>query len=242
MDDNPWFWDEDLQEDRNEPGGLSADELAFLKALRAHASTWTVPWTYNSVARPEDESSLLVHVDLSDDGDGPILGEWAVHFYGTHVRAGRVGDQLFNLDEAPERGFFQATGTMEELAEQCAAWFETVLSRPVSRAQWLHKGRVYATLWAFADTGEPLVRGVDNALAPTPYTEWHSFPRVSHDRCTLVRGATQPQTGPHAPFCLYEPEAPGSPTDQPVASEPTPQRSRTTRWRQRFRFGSHQGS
>ncbi|MFD7786171.1 hypothetical protein ACFV4Q_24245 [Streptomyces nojiriensis] len=237
MDDNPWFWDEDLEQDGSQPGDLdlTADELAFLKALRAHARSWTAPWSYSSVARPEDESSLLLHVDLSDN---LILGQWAVHFYGTHVQAGLVCDQLFNLDEMPERGFFQATGTIEELAERCASWFESVLSRSVSREQWLHKGRVYATGWAFADTGEPLVGSVDNALAPTPHTEWHSFPRGPHDRCTLVRGATQPQTGPHAPSCPYEP-SPGSPTDQRVPSEPTPRRSRATSWRQRFRFGSH---
>ncbi|MFD4864406.1 hypothetical protein [Streptomyces sp. NPDC058412] len=40
-----------------------------------------------------------------------------------------------------------------------------MLSRPVSREQWLHKGRVYATGWAFADTGEPLVRSIDNTAA-----------------------------------------------------------------------------
>ncbi|MER6315254.1 hypothetical protein ABT237_15960 [Streptomyces sp. NPDC001581] len=235
MDDNPWFWDEDLEQDGSGPGDLTADELAFLKALRAHAGSWTVPWTYSSVARPEDESSLLLHVDLSDN---LILGQWAVHFYGTHVQAGWVCDQLFNLEETPEGGFFEATGTIEELAERCAAWFETVLSRPVSREQWLHKGRVYATGWAFADTGEPLVRSVDNTWAPTPYWGWHSFPGEPHDRCTLVRGATQPQTGPHAPSCPYEP-APGSATDQRVRPEPTPHRSRTTSWRRRFPFGSH---
>ncbi len=43
-----------------------------------------------------------------------------MHFYGTHVQAGKVRDQLFNLHESPERGFFRASGTVEELAERCA--------------------------------------------------------------------------------------------------------------------------
>ncbi|MGW3325403.1 hypothetical protein [Streptomyces virginiae] len=237
MDDNPWFWDEDLQQDGSGPGDLTADELAFVIALRAHAASWTVPWSYSSVARPEDESSLLLHVAISDNC---VLGQWAVHFYGTHVQAGWVCDQLFNLDERPEAGFFEATGTIEELAERCAVWFESVLGRPVTREQWLHKGKVYATGRAFADTGEPLVRSVDNTSAPKPYWGWDSFPDDPHDRCTLVRGATQPQTGPHAPSCPYE-SAGGSATDQRVRPGPTPEPSRTTSWLQRF-FGSHHGT
>ncbi|MFD7620310.1 hypothetical protein [Streptomyces sp. NPDC059802] len=31
-----------------------------------------------------------------------------------------------SLHESPERGFFWASGTVEELAEQCAGWFESV--------------------------------------------------------------------------------------------------------------------
>ncbi|MFE5863103.1 hypothetical protein ACFQ77_21525 [Streptomyces virginiae] len=225
MDDNPWFWDEELQRDGSEAGDLTADELAFLEALRAHAASWTAPWTYHDVARPEDESSLLLYVSIGDDRS---LGRWAVHYYGTHVQAGWVCDDLFSLDERPASGFFEATGTIEELAERCAVWFEAVLSRPVTREQWLHKGAVYATRWAFADTGAPLVHGVDNTLSPKLYRGWDSFPGDPHDRCTLVRGATQPQTGAHAPSCPYE-SAEGSATA--VGSS-------ATSWLQRF-FGSH---
>lgn len=231
MDDNPWFVVEDPQEDGEEPWDFDAAELSFITALQTRAASWRVPFAHSAVGRPEDDSSLLVHVSLSDPERPLILGEWAVHFHGTHVRAGKVCDQLLNLHETPGHGFFRASGTVEQLAERCATWFEAVLSRPVIRMEWLHQGSVYATNWAFADTAEGLVAGVDRTLAPASHTGWH-LPRVRHDRCTRVRGASPPQQDPHAPLCPYEPGPAGSPADRPGPSEPVLQRSRTTR---RFR-------
>ncbi|SEQ72369.1 hypothetical protein SAMN04487983_1007191 [Streptomyces sp. yr375] len=131
----PWFEVEDPEEYGEEPWDFDEAELAFLAALRARAAAWRVPWAPSQVGRPEDDSSLLVHVCRLDEERRLLLGEWAVHFHGTHARAGKVRDQLFNLDESPERGFFQASGTVEELAERCADWFESVLSRPLD-APW----------------------------------------------------------------------------------------------------------
>ncbi|MFJ1653221.1 hypothetical protein ACIOC2_17865 [Streptomyces sp. NPDC088337] len=222
MDSNPWFVVEDPQEDGEEPWDFDAGELAFIATLQARAASWRVPPAYSSVGRPEDDSSLLVHISLSDSERRLILGEWAVHFHGTHMRAGKVCDQLFNLHETPENGFFHASGTAEQLAEQCATWFETVLSRPVIRMQWLGQDSVYATGWIFADTAEALAGGVDHALASTGHTGWRTS-RVRpdrHHRCTLIRGALQPQKGLHAPLCPYEPKPAGSPADRPVAPEP----------------------
>ncbi|MEU0397510.1 hypothetical protein ABZ208_33000 [Streptomyces sp. NPDC006208] len=128
MEYDRWFEIADPREDDEEPWGFDAGELAFVAALQTRAASWCVPSAHSSVGRPEDESSLLVWVSLSDHEQPVSLGEWAVHFYGTHVRAGRVCDQLFNLDETSNRGFFHATGTVEELAERCADMFATVLS------------------------------------------------------------------------------------------------------------------
>ncbi len=85
-----------------------------------------------------------------------VLGEWAEHFHGTHVRAGKVRDQLFHRHESPERGFFRVSGTVEELAERCAYWFENLLSRPVVRAEWPLEGGVQAIRWGFAGIAEVL--------------------------------------------------------------------------------------
>ncbi len=156
MNVNSWFEIEDPEEYGEEPWDFDEAELSFLAALRARAAAWRVPKAPSQVGRPEDESSLLVHVCLLDEARPLILGEWAVHFYGTHVQAGKVWDQLFNLQESPELGYFRASGPVEELAERCADWFESLLARPVVRAEWPSKGGTYATRWEFADTGEVL--------------------------------------------------------------------------------------
>ncbi|MDG9703261.1 hypothetical protein [Streptomyces sp. DH37] len=157
MDVSDWFEVEDPQECGEEPWDFDEAELAFLAALRARAAAWRVPSAPSGAGRPEDGSSLLAHVCLLDESRPLVLGEWAVHFHGTHVRAGKVRDQLFNLHETPEHGLLRASGTVEELAERCAAWFESLLSRPVVRAEWPSERGGYATRWEFADTGEALV-------------------------------------------------------------------------------------
>ncbi|MBB5121824.1 hypothetical protein AF335_09225 [Streptomyces eurocidicus] len=158
MDVDSWFVVEDPAEYDEEPWDFDEAELAFLAALRSRAAAWRVPSAPSQVGRPEDDSSLLVDVTLIDSERPLVLGEWAVHFYGTHVRAGKVCDQLHNLHESPGLGFFHASGPVEELAERCADWFESLLSRPVVRTEWSSEGGTYATSWEFADTGEALVR------------------------------------------------------------------------------------
>ncbi|MGZ9933779.1 hypothetical protein ACXNSR_28350 [Streptomyces sp. NC-S4] len=223
MLDGRWFVD-----DHDDDSDLDATEAAFVSALRDRAAAWRVPPAYSCVSRTEDESALLVCVSFTDEGERNVrLGEWAVHFRGADVSAGRVCDQLFNLHESPESGFFRATGTPEALAERCAAWFEAVLSRPVGRMQWLHEDKVYATQWMFADTGEGLVGGYDNRLAPSPLEGWGAYPSSPHALCTLVRGGSGPQHGPHAPECREASRA-GTSTAHaaaaPAASEPPPRR------------------
>ncbi|MEU6705435.1 hypothetical protein [Streptomyces wuyuanensis] len=240
MENNPWFEIEDPQEDGEEPWDFDADELAFVAALRTRASSWSVPPSHSGVGRPEDESSLMVWVSVHDHEQGVSLGEWAVHFHGTHVRAGKVCDQLFNLDEASDDAFFHAIGTVEKLADRCADMFASVLSRAVSRTEWLHNGRVYATSWAFADTSEGLVRSVNRGLAPTPNAGW-GIPRVQHARCVLVRGASEPQEGLHSPLCPYRAETSAT-AGRPAPPEPARRRSRTTGRLWRWGFGPQHGS
>ncbi|MDT0456911.1 hypothetical protein RM550_14380 [Streptomyces sp. DSM 41527] len=156
MDVTRWFEVEDPEEYDEEPWDFSEAELAFLDVLRSRAAGWRVTPAPSQVGRSEDGSSLLVHVCLVDEARSLVIGEWAVQFYGAHVQAGKVRDQLFNLHESPERGFFRASGTVEELAERCADWFESLLSRPVIRAEWPLEGGAYAIRWEFTDTGEVL--------------------------------------------------------------------------------------
>lgn len=174
MDNNAWFEVEDPEEYDEEPWEFDEAELTFLAALRTRAATWRVPWAPSDVSRPEDDSSLLVWVSLLDEERSLILGEWAVHFYGAHVQAGKVSDQLFNLHESPERGYFEASGTAVELALRCADWFGSLLSRPVVRVEWPSAAGAMATRWEFADTGEALVISRDVPTDGTPPA--HRFP------------------------------------------------------------------
>ncbi|MEU5894862.1 hypothetical protein [Streptomyces venezuelae] len=91
------------------------------------------PWF--EVEDPEDDASLLVFISLGDGERRTIVGEWAVHFHGSYIRAGRVSDQLYNVFESRAGVLSRTTGTPEELAARCAEWFEAVLSRPVARTE-----------------------------------------------------------------------------------------------------------
>ncbi|MFE5485934.1 hypothetical protein [Streptomyces sp. NPDC056527] len=228
-----WFLVEDPEEYGGEPWDFDPDELDFIAGLQARAESWTAALAHTGVGRPEDDSSLLVHLALIDDERNTLLGEWAVHFYGGHVEAGTVCDQLFNLHERPDRGYFRASGTTEELAERCAEWFEAVLERPVSRTEWHHQGQEYATSWHFADTLESLAGRTSRSLAPTPHSGGGN-PRVRHDYCVLVRGAMQRQEGPHSPLCPYDPDPPPLTASRIGPSEATPRPSRSTARRWRF--------
>ncbi|MGW7081571.1 hypothetical protein [Streptomyces sp. NPDC054866] len=157
MGNNIWFEVEHSAEYDEDPWDFDEAELAFFAALRSRAAAWRVPWAPSDVSRPEDDSALLVWVSLLDEERRVILGEWAVYFYGTRVRAGKVSDQFFNLHESDERGFFQASGTVDELALRCADWFESLLRRPVVRAEWPAAAGHLAHRWEFDDTGETLV-------------------------------------------------------------------------------------
>ncbi|MET9610052.1 hypothetical protein ABZZ17_34115 [Streptomyces sp. NPDC006512] len=170
MNVNSWFEVEDPEEGED-PWNFNEAELAFLEALRARADGWQVPPTPDLVTLTEDESALLVSICLIDEARHVILREWAVHFHGTHVRAGKVRDQVYNLHESPESGFFMATGTVEELAVRCADWFEHVLSRPVDRCEWPREGGGggYVTCWEFADTGEALAGDGTTDGSPPAY-------------------------------------------------------------------------
>ncbi|MFC8413830.1 hypothetical protein [Streptomyces coelicoflavus] len=168
VSEHTWFVVENPEEYDEDPWDFDEAELAFLAALRTRAAAWRVSWASNNVSRPEDDSSLLVWVTLVDEEHPLILGEWALHFYGTHVRAGKVADQLFNLHESHKHGFFRASGTADELALRCADWFESLLSRPVVRAEWPAAAGAITTRWEFADTGEALLTSLDVPTDDTP--------------------------------------------------------------------------
>ncbi|WP_409062443.1 hypothetical protein [Streptomyces sp. SYP-A7185] len=178
MDNSIWFEVEDSAEHDREPWDFDEAELAFLAALRCRAAAWRVSWAPSDVSRPEDDSSLLVRVSLLDEEHRVILGEWAVYFYGTHVQAGKVSDQLFNLQESGERGFFQASGTVDELARRCADWFESLLRRSVVRAEWPAAAGHSAHRWEFGYRRGPRHQPQRTCRRYTPRSPGHGPPLI----------------------------------------------------------------
>jgi hypothetical protein len=166
MQNNPWF----ELDDPDDEFAFSDDELAFAAALREHAGSWTVPSAHSWVGRPEDDSSLVVVASL-DHGVYGHLADFGVHVTGRHARGDRLANPLLYLPEQPTPMALESTGAPEELAERAAAWFESLLSKPVVRREWEHNGQVYAHRSLFADTGEPLVQGYNRTLAPPGQAE-----------------------------------------------------------------------
>ncbi|MEU6273890.1 hypothetical protein ABZ871_16015 [Streptomyces populi] len=167
MLNNPWF----EIDDPDDEFGFDAAELAFAKALRERAGSWDVPHAYSWVGRPEDDSSLLACVGLSDENNRISLIDLGVHLVGSTVRGDRLHNQLYFLPDRPTGLALEAAGSPQELAERTAAWFETLLRKPIVRHEWEHGGRVYASRYLFADTGEGLVQSYDRTLAPPGQAE-----------------------------------------------------------------------
>lgn len=93
--------------------------------------------------------------------------------------------------------------------EVAAAWFETVLRKPVVRHEWERNGHVYARLYQFADTGQELVSMYDKGLAPhevtaSPLTDPTRAEQVWGHRFSLPPSGSLPTgTGPYEPYGVY---------------------------------------
>ena len=169
VSENPWFrppryyhWY------RFGPG-----ELAFLSELRKCTATWTLPMPDSEVLRNEDEAALVAVAHVSDPERGTPLASFGVHMAGATVRGDLVEGphEMYYLPDEPTGLAMEASGNSRVLAEAAAAWFETVLQKPIVRHEWDHDGQVYAQLYAFADTGEGLVAMYNKSLAPREVTD-----------------------------------------------------------------------
>ena len=162
MRGHPWFENDDPDDEFE----FDEAEFAFTERLGELAASWTVPWADSWVGRPEDDSSLLAVVRLSDPVRRLSLVDIGVHVTGSTLRGDRLHNQLYFLPDEPTRLATKATGTPRQLAEHAAVWFEAVLREPIVRYEWEHDGRVYAHLYLFADGKEGLAQSYDRRLAP----------------------------------------------------------------------------
>ncbi|WP_405640455.1 hypothetical protein [Streptomyces uncialis] len=163
---NPWF-----EIDSDGEFGFDEAELAFATALREQARSWDVPYVHSWVGRPEDDSSLLAFVSLSDKHRRVSLIDIGVHLVGSSVRGDRLRNQLYFLPDQPTSLAMETVGSPQELAERTAAWFETLLRKPIVRHEWEHGGQVYASRYLFADTGQGLGQSYSQTLAPPGQAE-----------------------------------------------------------------------
>jgi hypothetical protein len=154
VDDAEWF---------DFDGPVSDGERAFLAALRQRVEGRIRPWCtrqdayLNSVA-------LVVGIDV--DAPGLALVTAGVHLDGDRIRGDRLHLEDLALPDHPTSLAIDVTGPPAHLAAAVAEWFAAILCRPIVRYEWLHAGRVYASRYLFADTGEGLSEMYNRPLAP----------------------------------------------------------------------------
>ena len=154
MDDPGWF---------DFDGPLSEGERAFLAALRQRVEGRVYPWSRREDAL-HDSGPLIVgiHVDAPEQA----LLTAGVHLDGDRIRGDSLDHQHYGLPDHPTSLALDATGSPADLAAAVADWFDAILRRPIVRYEWLHVGRVYASRYLFADTGEGLSQMYNRVLAP----------------------------------------------------------------------------
>ena len=159
-----------------EPGeseGMTGEERAFATAL-SEASAGLVGTGVSDLVIPaaygdQEDGSLVASLGISDRDPGKYalgLINFGVHFRGDRVRGGRLHNQLYSLTGETPSLNLEATGSIDELANRTAQWFEAVLRRPIILYVWLNNGHAYAARYAFADTSETLSQLYNRAIAP----------------------------------------------------------------------------
>lgn len=170
MPESRWF----VPEPADIPG-FTPEELRFATTLSAAtehlARTETACDLLWSAADADfTPPALVAGVSFAERrGSGPSLHllTFGVELHGDRVKGGELHSQLDKLvDSGPPSLAFEASGGIESLAGQTAAWFESVLRRPVVRFVWLHNGQQYASRYEFADTHEPIVYGYERSKEP----------------------------------------------------------------------------
>jgi hypothetical protein len=139
---------------------LTDAELAFVGGVRdGMAGCRSIP-----DVRREDDGRLLVSVCIAvrDTTSAAVLGvaDYGVVFDGVTAEADVVnGHAMRFADEpTPERRTF--TGAPADVGARSGEWLLRWAERPVVRSDWLHRGQVVMSEWAFADSGKVLcVRG-----------------------------------------------------------------------------------
>ncbi|OIJ64238.1 hypothetical protein [Streptomyces mangrovisoli] len=166
MPEHTWF--ETDEPDEDETWEYTAADREFVSALRERAASWAADARVDSFAWRADEwDSIVAYLDISDPEAPRHLIDVGVHFYGDRVHGDRLHNQSQTLTDRPSPWALEASGTVEELAERSARWFEAVLRKPVVLYVWLNdESYAYAARFAFADTDQTISQTYARKLAP----------------------------------------------------------------------------
>lgn len=165
MEESPWFECDDAD--------LDPAQREFAQVLRGRAQSWPVQ-PIDTVLLPPDHAPhgrLLAYLDIDDPQRNRIVLTIGAVFDGAGARGDQLHNQNFTLPSSPTHLALEVPGSPQETATRTADWFETILARPLVRYEWLHAGHVYATRYAYADTGIGLSQGYAAQLAPMGLTD-----------------------------------------------------------------------
>ncbi len=152
VDDRTFF---ELDEDDE----LSSEQSSFLSALRESLEDRLRPYC---VDLQPDRLLLALDVDAPD----VALVNVGLELRGNELRGDRISPHDRTFPDHPTPHGFLVTGPPGDLAARGAGLLKTFASRPMVRHEWLHRDRVYATCYLFADTGERLAQSYESDLAP----------------------------------------------------------------------------
>ena len=146
---------------------VTEEERAFLSAVRRRADGRIYLWGAREGWSESGPVLVGIHIDAPD----VALITAGVRVHAGHLHGDRLDDQHYVFPDTPSSLVVDADGSPEELATAATTWFETLVRRPIVRQDWVHKGRIYAQRYVFADTGEPLSQMYRNDWAPSGQPE-----------------------------------------------------------------------
>jgi hypothetical protein len=142
-------------------GPVSDEERAFLSAIRRHTQGRLDLW-----GRREGSASGPVLVGIHVDAPSVALITAGVRVQLGHLHGDRLDDQSYDFADPPSSLAIDVVGSPEELAAAATTWFGDLERRTIVRHEWVHKGRIYAHCYVFADTKEPLAQMYRRDWAP----------------------------------------------------------------------------
>ncbi|MFF1614690.1 hypothetical protein ACFVYA_43600 [Amycolatopsis sp. NPDC058278] len=160
----PRWFDLDWNSDELRP-----DEQAFLAALQQASAQWDFENTASWAARDEYEHPCLIAVvTLSDPVKNVMRAEFGVHYRDGRAQGDLLHSCLHELPDEPTPSGLDVTGSPEEVAAACAAWFEKTLRRPFVYQEWQREplGRRHAETRKPAGNGKAPVRFAESAATP----------------------------------------------------------------------------